>query len=437
MLTDAVAEDSRLSYWRRVREYAVPPSMIETATARRLVGDWGGACAAAGVDVDLGLDAVRRAYGRALVAQLRADLRVLAPDLLRWNLPRMAPDGLLRPGVTVALARYETASARPLQLVARTAPRGTGQRISLGLWGGVGSRGGPHPERRYRLDLHRHLWDASRAHELRVRSGVDSPAAEASWASELVPPEWGCAVGRWSAEAALLLRAEGRRGAVVVRLGARYRLVLEVEGEPGLRVASGREAARLPVLPEAAIWTPPDLELLRAGLIEPGQLHPLVASALAPGSVRSFGATDAPGPLRAVDCRGARHHIGLVDGVLVALDHHPDEIRREELLAALGGPPLPCLREIDRAHRRPDGLDGVRERLAHGDTAGALAVVEGLLGPEALLRSGELRDALTAAAERRIAYGLHRAGLGQRALEPARQHRTSRRRAERHRTSSR
>ncbi|NUS95326.1 MAG: hypothetical protein HOQ36_23415, partial [Nocardia sp.] len=54
---------------------------------------------------------------------------------------------------------------------------------------------------------------------------------------------------------------------------------------------------------------------------------------------------------------------------------------------------------------------GVRERLDHGDTAGALAVVEGLLGPEAVLRDGPLREELEASARRRITYGLFRAGL--------------------------
>ena len=97
--------------------------------------------------------------------------------------------------------------------------------------------------------------------------------------------------------------------------------------------------------------------------------------------------------------------------MLAPLDHDPAEIRREELLAALSGTPLPCLRAIDEAHRRPDCLAGVRERLDHGDTAGALAVVEGLLGPDALLRNGALRDELEAAARRRITYGLFRAGL--------------------------
>jgi hypothetical protein len=93
------------------------------------------------------------------------------------------------------------------------------------------------------------------------------------------------------------------------------------------------------------------------------------------------------------------------------LDHDPAEIRREELLAALTGTPLPCLQAIDEAHRRPECLPEIRARLDHGDTAGALATVEALLGPDALLRSGELREELENAALRRITYGLFRAGL--------------------------
>ncbi len=90
-----------LLMWQRVREYAVPPSMIETATARRAAGDWAGACAAARIDTDLDLRAVRHRHGTELTARLRADLRRLAPDLLRWHMPRIAPDGLLRPGLTL------------------------------------------------------------------------------------------------------------------------------------------------------------------------------------------------------------------------------------------------------------------------------------------------------------------------------------------------
>lgn len=101
--------DSRLSLWLHVREFAVPPSMIECATVRRNVGDWAGACAAARVDVDLNLRAATNVYGRELATRIRDDLQHLAPDLLRWHMPRIAPVGLLRPGLTISLARYTPA----------------------------------------------------------------------------------------------------------------------------------------------------------------------------------------------------------------------------------------------------------------------------------------------------------------------------------------
>ncbi|MFD9189297.1 hypothetical protein ACFWCA_13830 [Streptomyces phaeochromogenes] len=460
MLTDTAYEDLRLSFWPRVREFAVPPSMIETASARRRAGDWAGACAAAGVDVDLDLRSLARTRGRDLAAQVRADLRHLAPDLLRWHMPRVAPHGLLRPGLTIALTRYDAVerdgpgtrdSPGTVCLVVRTAPAwaDAGQRISLALWDGshadAGARRHPHPRpnRRFRLDLHRHLWDARRSDELRVRSGADRPVGEApplakgGEALPLVNPDvlepvpWDprCAVDRWAAEARILLRAEGRStGTVAVRVGSGQRLLLDLAadgegaGSPGfaLAVAPTKGAtAALPVLPDAATWTLPDLELIRSGSIEIGQLHPLVASALAPDHSHSprgpsrtpRRAPALPGQPHLVECRGEQHRIGLVDGVLSPLDHDPGEIRREELLAELTGTPLPCLQTIDTAHRHPDCLTGVRERLHHGDIAGALAVVEGLLGPDALLRDGALRDELEKAARRRILYGLFRADL--------------------------
>jgi hypothetical protein len=140
MRSPAATADSRLSLWRHVHDFAVPPSMIESATARRRVGDWAGACAAAHVDVELNLRALARSHGRELADLVRADLRHLAPDLLRWHMPRVAPDGLLRPGLTVSLAVYEPAGAH---LVVRTPPgwADAGQRMSLALWDRDGPRG--------------------------------------------------------------------------------------------------------------------------------------------------------------------------------------------------------------------------------------------------------------------------------------------------------
>ncbi|WP_218134565.1 hypothetical protein [Amycolatopsis xylanica] len=396
-----------------MREFAVPPSMIETATARRELGDWAGACAAAHVDVDLNLRAVGRAHGDSVAAQVRADLRHLAPDLLRWHFPRIGPDGVLRPGLTVSLARYGPAAEgeRAIHLVARTPPAwaDAGQRISLALWApsrgdpGAGLHPHPRPARRYRLDLHRHLWDVRRAGELRERAG----RWPLDFARDWLPPGVGaCAVDRWQAEAELLLRDEGREGDVVaVRLSARHKLMLNL-GTPR-EMAFDRAA---PVLPEAATWVLPDLELLHAGLIDADRLHPLVASALRPGHRPSRNPC-AVRNSRLVECRGATHRLGVVNGVLVALDHDAGEVRREELLGALGGTELPCLRAIDEAHRHPENLVEVRARLDHGDTAGALAAVEALLGPDVLLRDGALRDELETAVRRQVAHGLYRAGL--------------------------
>ncbi|MGM7643462.1 hypothetical protein ACSVDM_01065 [Nocardia sp. JW2] len=460
-----------------MREFAVPPTMIDAATARRGVGDWAGACAAAHVDTDIDLRALARKHGRELAARVRTDLRYLAPDLLRWHLPRVAPDGLLRPGLTLALARYasETSYGRDgfVHLVVRTAPAwaDAGQRISLAIWDGsdTGSSLHPHPRpnRRYRLDLHRHLWDARRAGELGMRCGASSgetgdPGVAARFVSGSTSPAdrglievpTNCAVEQWAAEAVRLLRAEQRpmtshaekgsaqpvsAGAarassqrVLVRFGARRQVVLEVEpapkasGEPApgwgpiVRIVTDHPRGRLtalPILPDAATWTLPDLDLLRAGAITADRLHPLVAEALVPMAERSPTRTRTPPPrTHLVECRGETHRIGLVNGTLSALDHDPAEVEREELLVALTGVALPCLRVIDAAHRRPDWIDGVRERLDHGDTAGALAVVEELLGAGAVLRDGPLRDALDRAARRRITYGLYRseifAGLG-------------------------
>ncbi|TCN41414.1 hypothetical protein EV641_13115 [Rhodococcus sp. SMB37] len=418
--------DPRLSFWLRVREFAVPPSVIEAATARRLAGDWRGACAAAGFDVDIDLRALARTHGLGVASQVLDDLRHLAPDLLRWHLPRVAPDGLLRPGLTIALARYGPVGSRKrcggtdsVHLVVRTAPAwaDAGQRIVLALWDGSDSANHPHPRpnRRFRLDLHRYLWDARRSGDLRMRSGtgqvpgltVLDPALAA-----MIPE--GFAVDRWAAEFGILLRADRHPdGPVRVRCGGRYDLVVESAADgpdPAvMRLVDDYprgQLAALPILPDAATRVLPDLELIRSGVITVDRLHPLVAAALDPGWSPPVSSRTASQESRIhlVGCRGERHRIGLLDGALTALDHDSTEIRREELLAALGGTPLPCLQAIDQAHRRPDCLPGVRERLDHGDSAGALAVVEGLLGPDAVLRDGPLLDELRASVDRRSTY---------------------------------
>ncbi|MEU4163869.1 hypothetical protein [Actinoplanes sp. NPDC026670] len=351
----------------------------------------------------------------------------------------------------MTLVRYPVGE-HEIHLVARTAPgwASAGQRISLGLWDPglpeIGPHPRPRPDRRFRLDLHPHLWAADRASGLRERCGV--PASDAS--SHLpaaapspevnglrasagngqfgeVPAGRGYAVHRWVAEAAILRAADGYGGAVAVRLGNGRRLLLT--GDDGV-VARGGNG--VPVLPHAATWMSPDLELLRAGMITAELLHPLVAVALtATGSGRGAGepaetaAGDAAGAavwgrrepgadratgVRLVECCGEVHRLGLVDGRLTPLDHDAEELRREELLTVFGGPPLPCLRAIDNSARQPECLDEVRTRLEHGDLAGATAMIVDLLGP-GIEPEGALREALTDAEEGRIEHGLYRAGL--------------------------
>ncbi|MCM0678913.1 hypothetical protein NCC78_30225, partial [Micromonospora phytophila] len=67
----------------RLLRYASPPGMTAAVTARRLAGDWRGACAAGLVDAHVDLRAVASRYGTDEAARIEAELRGFAPDLLR------------------------------------------------------------------------------------------------------------------------------------------------------------------------------------------------------------------------------------------------------------------------------------------------------------------------------------------------------------------
>ena len=164
-----------------------------------------------------------------------------------------------------------------MHLVARTPPAwaDAGQRISLALWDGSAlgraRHPHPHPDRRFRLDLHRHLWDARRAGELRARAGADRLPTDAAAAGRCRRTDWpACAVGpvggRGGAPAA---RRGAAGGAVTVgsAAGAGWSWTWPRTGTAGppVRVRAAGAARRLPVLPDAATWVLPDLELLRPG----------------------------------------------------------------------------------------------------------------------------------------------------------------------------
>ncbi|WP_116245800.1 ankyrin repeat domain-containing protein [Nocardiopsis sp. FIRDI 009] len=182
-------ERERIAWLRAIRRYAVPGWMIERATERRLAGDWRGACAAAGVDVAFDLAGVANEHGSAFAAALADDLRHLAPDLLRWHLPRIARSRTtLVPDQTVVLSARGTAEEAPRLVVGTPSWAVHGaQRLTLTLDDATAPHSGrfttalntdwpyavfwrnvEHP-----WTAARHLWDVRYAAELGERLGGD------------------------------------------------------------------------------------------------------------------------------------------------------------------------------------------------------------------------------------------------------------------------
>ncbi|MEV4758155.1 ankyrin repeat domain-containing protein [Micromonospora sp. NPDC049559] len=152
--------------WQRVRRYAVPRSMIELATERRLAGDWRGACAAANVDVAFDLAEVAARAGREVAEAIEEDLTHFAPDLLRWHLPRyLGGRTTLAPRRTITLAGY----GPDVLLQVRTPPMVDGpQRIVLRVHGNAK---GARARDSYGSGDARALWDARRVDGLRRLCG--------------------------------------------------------------------------------------------------------------------------------------------------------------------------------------------------------------------------------------------------------------------------
>ena len=103
-----------------------PPTMVDAAAERRSAGDWHGACAAADVEIRLNPE--------------------LAPDLLRWHIPRCGHGaGPLAEGLLIPLADYADASRSGIAvtLVAATpqVALAAGQRIVLTVVEGVVRQG--------------------------------------------------------------------------------------------------------------------------------------------------------------------------------------------------------------------------------------------------------------------------------------------------------
>lgn len=319
--------------YRRVRPVDVPAGMIAAATGRRLAGDVAGACAAARVDLDLDLVAVAREHGVETLALVVDDLRHLAPDLLRWHVPRDAATG--DPIGFGQLWRYPDNG--PNLIVS------TGKAGRLRLWVQCGR---PPARTRGKYHLPRRCWDARRAHEV-------SPADErlaALWDGGRVV-EALAAVGvtvvggatwtdrPWLAVEHVVGRArrllDGDTGKVWIeardegRAGTDIELGFAADGS----VTARRRAAPLGesrVLTVTECRHPVDVDLLRLGLVEAGDLHPVVAAALSapgPSIVDEGGDTGAlPGGHRGLPPGAYR---GDTDAVRAALDTGADPLARD------------------------------------------------------------------------------------------------------------
>ncbi|MFF9149464.1 ankyrin repeat domain-containing protein [Streptomyces sp. NPDC014861] len=149
--------------------------MIERATDARLAGDWRTACAVAAVDVpaDLDPDRIAERYGTDVAARVADDLCHLAPDLLRWHLPRvLGGHTTLAPCRRIVLAVY---GPREPVLSVTTSPMLAGpQRLALRFGPAVDPARDTLHGLNYTTEdwtAARRFWDARRTAELRLCAG--------------------------------------------------------------------------------------------------------------------------------------------------------------------------------------------------------------------------------------------------------------------------
>lgn len=378
--------------------------MIERATQLRLSRNWQGALAAANIDLTRDLAGVATRYGSAVAVAMAMDLVHLAPDLLRWHLPRyLRGRTTIWPDQRVILAGYgDRPGDGPYLYVTTQHNMVDGpQRLSL-RFGSVDRDG-----REQNWTAARYLWDARCAGELRERSGggerapfcnadgtpraaselpvadpgAGDPAGHTEWVTRLydredvqdafsaagivldeLPPKPGCLDPRTflrllsrfplaltRLEPEIRLRADAGLGSRFhIPLTRSTALLLELDaGGNGLqaRHASDDQVKDVSTLPQACWRRLPDIDLLRHGDIVPEHLHPLVSASLFPRRSQADGAdgppdTPLPVPVR-IRCRGEWHEACSRDGRL-DVPHSDKEQRRERALRAFGGPVAGC-----------------------------------------------------------------------------------------------
>lgn len=395
------------------RRFGIPPRMIAAATRRRVNGDWRGACAAADVEVQVDLDAVLARHGADVTAALLGDLRVLAPDLLRWHLPRAAHgSGRLLGGLVVPLARYPDRGGGALALVAATPDYAlaAGERIvltTLELRAAVGATG---PLQRYSFCHQRMFWDSSCAGGLAdlcaTRRGAqqitglqDAGQAVEAWAAGGFTLVAGASASLNRRLAGVPVNLPGLVGRVrealpgvgtaAVRFGGGAIVLRGLNGLEGSSPLSAElvppQVARpLPTVPDAVWMRPVDVDLLRFELLRPDELHPLVAAALVPEAAEpvtsllpgdwlyrdvpwaaSFAATsDGVAEVR-VQCGPDLHRIVQREGGWRAVDHQSVETR-ESLVTLLGGQMNPCSAAAHHLNTGRHVIEFAQQLLEHG-----------------------------------------------------------------------
>lgn len=287
------------------RRYAVPRRMIAECAEARDRGDWRAACAAARVTVEVGEP--RSPTGSPVGPAARAPdgcgdlLAGLAPDLLRWHLPRaLGGAATVAPGMRYLLAPDGPVTADTAVLEVRTPGWVTGsQRLNLhALRMGDLAEGPVFP-------LPPYMWDVRRAHELNdvARANADAdPWAAAGWVVDHAATD---EASRWETDSLrevdpLFAARELRRVAAqfgrdswqVWTVPYRYRWWrphhrwwVELAGEQ-LRITrrpAGSSGAELCLLP-ALLHPPIDVALIEHGRIGVDDLHPLVRAALHPSA---------------------------------------------------------------------------------------------------------------------------------------------------------
>jgi hypothetical protein len=391
--------------------------MVAAVAQRRAAGDWRGACAAARMDVAVDLGATANHHGRRVADAVRDDLLHLAPDLVRWHLPRRGTGGtgMLQPNVRIALKYYRVDKAVLTLRVATPPDLYNAQRLRLELADNPkGTRPFQHwADTRFRWDVRRagdllrHLGGGDRtpffhrdgrplrADELPATAPDESdPVARTEWIMMLqdsgrlveawaaagaeadltIPPASGAGpyrvrlAGQMSPALTTLLPLLRERAArtgpitaILSRDGRTYgepRLqVTCVDGEPPRAVVVPRVPGSYAHIPEFRWRRPPDVDLLRFGRIAPRELHPLVRAAMFPDEPTA-GRYAPPAPAVPKDvrvrCGGEWHRVGFGPDGIAALSHTDEEIRRERALLALSGPPSRCLAVV-RDWRNRDG----------------------------------------------------------------------------------